>query len=556
MNDEQPIVLAPTYYLEHWQYLLDFVQRHYEFLLIETERSLLKKFTELSIDARCLFVRLINRRIRYFKLTELGYAEIINLEQAVAELIANKFVSWVTPTATVEIEQLLAIFTKTELIGFAQQSGLTLAKSLSKAEINFKITTEIPITNWLQTINRHVLLLTPLYQAEIQMLRFLFFGSLRADMTRFVVRDLGHVKLQSFAPTSFTPRYAERRVAEDCLAVQLALQEFKVYQSIDKPIASYQWFQNWHDAHLSLAPEAQPSMTKLILRLAGYLEKANLAEQALTIYALTEHPPSLERQIRLLNRLGQVERAKQLCERLIQVAKNADEYYFAKDFKQKLNSSTIRRSTTAYLANTQIVKLAFAPQTKPEQAAIVYLQRQGNQALYTENYVWRALFGLLFWDIIFDPKLNILHSPLQTAPSDLYLPNFFTARQQALLTRLDLLVDKNHCLNQLQLSYNTLFGIANPIISWYDGLWDAIVACYRHVSVAQLAAVLIEMAKDWRHNSCGFPDLMSWNEKDYAFIEVKSPNDHLSAQQLKWLEFFKQQGIHAEVLRIRWLIQE
>jgi hypothetical protein len=41
---------------------------------------------------------------------------------------------------------------------------------------------------------------------------------------------------------------------------------------------------------------------------------------------------------------------------------------------------------------------------------------------------------------------------------------------------------------------------------------------------------MLEMALNLRENTRGFPDLLVWNDEDYAFIEIKSPTDHLSSR--------------------------
>ena len=39
---------------------------------------------------------------------------------------------------------------------------------------------------------------------------------------------------------------------------------------------------------------------------------------------------------------------------------------------------------------------------------------------------------------------------------------------------------------------------------------------------------------------------------EYCFVEVKSPTDNLSNQQLSWLQYFQEIGVNAKVLRVYW----
>jgi len=548
MAKAQAVVLPTTYYLQHFEYLLDFVQHHYGFLLKPTERAFICAFAGLSLNARCLFVRLTNRRGKYFRLIELNYAEI-DVLTAVTELVQSEFILKLKPNHEVDFQSLLKLFTKSELLQFGQTLGLKIPKTLGRLELEEILRVEIKLEKLSTFICEQEIILQPLFEAETQILQFLFFGSLHADMTRFVVRDLGKVQLPNFSSESYSPRFSQRKELEDSLSVALAKQTFYDFQKRAEAELCFKWFSDWYASYLDLEPKVQPSLAKLVLRLGKFLEQANLPQQALVVYGLTAQAPSRERQARILKKLGQVETAEALCQQISLSPQNAAELYFTKDFLAKNLAKSALKSTTVYLANAKVVQV---PKDRPEQAVMRYMQQQGYEVLYTENGLWRGLFGLLFWDIVYDSSLAILHQPLQSAPSDLYLPEFFLSRQQALVTRLGLLEDKAQCLGQLEKRFQTLYGVKNPMISWYEGLWEAITLCYARLSVKQLAAVLLQMAKDWRHNSCGFPDLFCWREADYHFIEVKSPNDQLSAQQLRWLECFAELEIPAEVVRISW----
>lgn len=552
MTKKSIINLPSHYHLEHYQYLLEFVQKHYANLLLDQEKIFIAKFNSLSLAGRSLYVRLANRKTKFFKSMALNYPEITDMQAALDELITQGFAEWISPDSPVEYQELANSFTRTELNKIIRELDLQFSEKLNKTELIAKITANLSLASFIKTINNQVSLVTPLFLQENTMLQFLFFGSLHIDMTRFVMRDLGLVKLQNFNPSTFSPRFLNRQDAENCLQVDQAYLQLKTLQRSAHPNLIYEWFRNWHSQCAVLTTAAGPKFDKLVLRLAGYLEKNGYYEEALSCYSLTTQPPSLERQIRLLKKLGRIAAAKVLCQQLMKAAQNAKEIYFAKDFLAKLNLVKTRLSTTSYLANAKIIQLPKNNQLKPEQAVKNYLQQQGYQVLYTENYIWRGLFGLLFWDIVFDPNLKVLNNPLQISPSDLYAANFFQVREHAFSARTELLQHKAACLQQLHITYEKLFGINNPMITWHPDLWEGIKTYYAYISVNQLTAVLLEMAKSWRFNSSGFPDLFCWSKQGCEFIEVKSPNDQLSSQQLKWLEFFNAIQLRAQVIRISW----
>jgi hypothetical protein len=546
------IVLPPTYYLEHQQFLFDFVCHYYADVLNESELSYAEQFQRLSLPARCLYVRMVNRKQKYFRLSELSYIEIGDVQVAIDELVASGFSHTLSTDSTVAMLPLLHCFAKQELLALATHFKLAINKSMAKPVLLAYICQAVEEQALLAWLTQQETMVMPAYQPELQMFKFLFFGSLSTDMTRFVMRDLGHLKLMTNDPGSFTPYFSSRQEAEDCLAVQLAYHEFKQRTTEQSALLVYAWFEQWYAEHELLCEQAQPRLAKLLLKLAKYLEKNVCLTQALNVYRLTEQSPSLERQIRLLSKMGRGDEAAQLCQRLVSHATHAKEQYFALDFMQKLQSKLMRKSTTRYLNDAEVIVIEANQSLKPEQAVMNWLIQQGHKVLYTENYVWRGLFGLIFWNVVFDTKLGILHQPLQTAPSDLYSANFFLHRQAEFKAELAWLWQQVDSLAILRQRYENWYGLTNPMLSWHESLWDSIQHCYSYISPQQLTEVLLEMARDWRHNSCGFPDLFSWHEQNYTFIEVKSPNDQLAEQQLKWLEFFKRIGVNACVKRILW----
>lgn len=544
-----PITLPPDYYIDHYRYLLNFVENHYSAILLPIEKQFIATFNSLSHPAQCLYVRFINRRIKYFNIAQLNYTEIENIYCAADELITTGLAQWLTPDSAIEFSALTQCFTKNELIEFAKNRNLIIPKKSTKTEVCTQIKNHIPLRTLVEIITVKTPLMTPLYSFENQMLQFFFFGNLDTDLKQFVVRDIGYIKLQDYEPTGFSPHFLTREEAEDSFNIELGYQTFKSLQNCYEPLQLYRWFKDWYQAKY---PSAHPKLAKLILKVAKCLEQHHFYEQALSCYRLTLQAPSMERQVRLLKKLHRTDEAITICQMILASKTTAKEAYFAKDFLQKLEAPRIRLSTTAYLDNAELIDLSKTSTLKPEQAVMEYLKQQGYQVLYTENYIWRSLFGLLFWDIVFDPKLNTINNPLQIAPSDLYTGEFFTLREKAFNNRIKLLNDKQACLKWLNAMYTAKQGIHNPMVSWHESLWFSINLYYNYISCEHLAAVLLEMARDWCDNSCGFPDLFCWDANAYQFIEVKSPTDQLSAQQLKWLVFFNDINLPAKVIRIHW----
>jgi hypothetical protein len=82
---------------------------------------------------------------------------------------------------------------------------------------------------------------------------------------------------------------------------------------------------------------------------------------------------------------------------------------------------------------------------------------------------------------------------------------------------------------------------------------DVLTLIIERLPLASLKKTMLEIAKNVKDNSTGFPDLFIWNEDEYFFYEIKSPNDHLSAQQLYWINFLQRHSIKADILRLIYL---
>ena len=68
--------LPTFYYHEHFVEMLEFVGEHYKHALFDTHIAFLNEFKDLSREAQCLYVRLVNRKGRIFAVNRLRYPEL------------------------------------------------------------------------------------------------------------------------------------------------------------------------------------------------------------------------------------------------------------------------------------------------------------------------------------------------------------------------------------------------------------------------------------------------------------------------------------------------
>ncbi len=571
-------ILETTYYLTNFEYLLNFIAKNYSQLLTTCEITLIQQFFQLSESARCLYVRMYNRKGIIFRISDLKYQEIKSTSEAAHELLANHFVTQLSNKHESIFADLLTVFTKKELLNFIQVYDLILhktSKNLKINEIYYIILTKISYSVFLELADNQTIIIKN-YDNKISFFKFLFFGNSYQDMTDFVMRDMGMTKFKEFDETKFTPLFQTRAEAEEKWAIIEAHQTLNTCLQIADKTRSYTtietFFKQWFINHKLIHETSANTYQRLAIRLGEIFEKQKLyknkhtyLEIALQFYEHATMPPARERQCRILATLSQVsgqvegnienniQKALLICEQIIANPQNANELTFATDFSEKLLKKNLKtkektlKTVTKYLKEAQSIYIEITHKHAVENGVLNYFQQQGFQGIFVENYAWRAIFALVFWDIIFD--FNI-HNPLQKRPSDFYTSSFFEKRKTLFINHLENITNKKLLQNLIGKNYQEKYNFTNSFMQWHESILPLATLFIELLPLEGLKMVLLEMAKDMHKGLTGFPDVLIWNETEYCLIEVKSPTDTLSAQQLFWLNFFEKNEIKAKVLKV------
>lgn len=562
--------LPPKYYLEYFNYLLDFVQEKYRHILNENEWRFLRKYYCLSEDAQCLFIRFSNRKGLFFKVNKLAYAELTDIPALLNELLEREFIEHVNAEKHATFsKELLGVFGKDELanrfskILAASQENIPKAerisyKKLKKDELVETLLKAFSFDEIAEAIQDLEPVVKVCFEFEVTFMKFLFFGNRYLDMTEFVVRDLGLIQYESHDDDKLVARFNTRKDAEDKWLITDQNDLFLQLKDTSPPLEVYDWFMNFTDSVTYMSEIARPSYERLILKVGAYLEKSKLYDEALNTFRLTEQVPSRERQVRTLQKLGYIDEALSLCQLMIAFPKNADEKFYATDFMNQVSSKkrVHKKSTTSWLHQSESITISEGFRGQVEMGVVDYYINEGKMAVFSENLTWRAIFGLIFWDIVFDPSLVAFHHPFQRRPSDLYLPDFYEKRQDLIVSHLESFDNIQTLLVYMGERYESKFGIANPFVTWIEDMWVIVRKAVEVIKFESLKKILHEMSKNLVENLRGFPDLFMWDDNDYCFVEVKSPTDNLSNQQLFWLQFFKEIGVNSKVLRVYWEKEE
>lgn len=535
MSKNDPIILPEKYYLDYFNYVLEFVERQYDHVLDQPEHLFYQSFRELSEQAQCLYLRFSNRRGDFFRINKISYVEIPDVHGAKEELMHQGFIQI---NESDDLHQ-FRLFTKSELTSIYE----FLHPSQKKEDILNELTeADISIIHEQEEIAQI------LKNEEVEFIKLLFFGHRGGRMTDFVIRDVGNVKIEKLDETNFSPWFQSREEALSVMHISQLKRMIYEIQEANLPLEDYLEEMPW-ETWLSY-PRSSKSAEKLLLKIAYYFEQIQLPNRALDYYSYTDRHPARERRVRLLEKMDRKEEAVELAKRMLEESANATELTFATDF---LNRKGVRidRSMTQRLKQAPSIDI-LTPGGRVEDAVLEYFSEKGWNGIHSENFLWRGLFGLVFWHIIFDTNHGSFHHPLQRQPSDLNDSVFFESRQSLLEDQLKSLKTKKQIADYVSSIHDEKYGIANRFVIWHEALLPALLVMIQKLPLKGLKAVLIEMSKNMKENSAGFPDLFIWTENDYHFYEVKSPNDHLSAQQLFWLNFLASAKINAEVLRVNY----
>lgn len=545
--EEKP-ELPQGYYLEHFTFILRFISEQQYQILSKDEQETLDSYFTLPLDAQMLFVRLFNRKPLVFKLPSLHYPEISDIPQAAECLVREGFAS------REMLPHLLSDFLRQEKIAtlrtLVKDLSLEIPANTSKPQLAELIAQQAEVKQVEAYLNFDSIL-SLLRREHFEFYLFLFFGGLRYDLTAFVLRDLKQRRLHTSTANELTPRFKNR---EEAL-------ETHRYARLKQEIGSAPEEQLESSAlQLRELPRPKAALAKgkfdsACLKLAKKLEQRKNLELSLSLYQRVDSPPSRERQVRLLMKLERQDRAYELLEEIAKEPLCAEERLFAEDYLRKRKQPKLPRQIRKAKRLGLTLELSKSWRKKPEAGVIADYASRGISAFHTENRVWRTLFALLFWDLLFDLQRNSFHTPFQQLPLEFRQGTLFKKREKEVGKILDILRDETLFFNTIQERYLKHYRTQNPFVTWSPEILSHIAEMYKRLSPASLSAVVEEMTRNPAYNVSGFPDLLVFEGEDAYFLEVKSPQDQLSAQQLHWLQFFDSQGIRADLLQIQWKSQ-
>jgi DNA polymerase-3 subunit epsilon len=381
---------------------------------------------------------------------------------------------------------------------------------------------------------------------DTRFLLFLFFSRVQDGLGQFTMRDLGLVRTHD-QDESYAARFADRDDAVHAFFFAKRLEGLARSEHLAEEL--YAEVDDWPEPQASFAADFRD---RLALRLGRALEQD--PDAALRVYRRGESVKCSERVIRLLLSSGRKDEAKSYLEGCIESPSCDEEALLASDIYARKFKKKRTSRLTDQLRDAKVIDVDEAWRGAPERAAARWYREQGQPAYRVENGIWRTLFGLLFWDLLFDADSSGIHSPFERLPSALTERRFHRDNKGAIDERLAMLADRSASKRFLLRISVSRFGTPNGIFRWRQPVLDAMYVLIDAAPADALRQMMSLFCEDYLSMRHGFPDLMVIDENGVRFVEVKADGDALRRNQMLRLEQLRRAGFRAEVLRVRWVL--
>lgn len=531
-------VLPTYYYHDHFEEMLAFVSKTYGSILTAEHHDFLGRFQSFSKDAQCLLIRMINRRGAIFNRQLFRYPEITDIEEALAELLAC---GQARGLLAEDYGSFLNRVPKDKLLAGARAAGFAdVRTSWSKPKLVEYFLSRVPSDDAFAHCGADHFVAVD-NTRPIEFLLYLYFGKTEDDLKNFALRDLGIMRTNK--ATSFSARFTDGDEARACFHYSKILDslELKSVGTFERAASD---ILDGPDCPTDYATDLR---SRAAHQTGQFFEKRGDQELAERLYRAGSSADCHERLVRLLHARGNKESAEELLRRMIDDPASDDEFVFASDFYARKFNGRRTGLCTELLRAGRTITVDDAHRGNPEAGVAGVMRREGHRVFFTENNLWNSLFGLLFWDELFES--GQLHSGFDWMPhclKDKSFTRIFAAQIEAKLSA----VRSGQALPLILKTIAARFGRANAVFEWRYVNVDAIKLLLTGANAEGIASILHAMGQDFRSTHDGFPDLMLVRDGSASFLEIKAEGDVIRRNQLTRLRLLGNAGIPAEIGRV------
>jgi hypothetical protein len=544
--------LPPAYYLRDFEAVLQDVRARYGDLLHGEEHAQVQAFLALPEMARRLYVRLLTRKGPWFREDGLDYAEIGPPQEPLRILCERGFC-----VDRGDTEELLPLLVRSELADGLKELGIPCAKAGRREALTQTLLEGADpevLREWLHTRLRPV---RPLHGELWSLLFFLFFGNGEQDLSSFVLADTGRIVHEAYVVDREHRLFQSRADVDFLLSAASLREDFEGASAAGDHAA----MALLTERVLAMDPHPGVRQQRRYHRLLNVMGQAweRLGEggRALACFGRSGLPPARERMARITAKAGDGEEACRLAERIAGAPLDPGEERFARVFLQRharkvpAAARWLERHPHPEPVPERHLELDF--QGSVELAVLEAARGEGWEGFFAENVLWNALFGLVFWDVLFAPVPGAFQHRFQAAPLDVGQPGFYARREGLFETRLAEIVEGRTFAERVLETAKVKWGVANAFLAWRHLSLERLQAAATRIPPRVAAEVLRTLARNPRAFGSGFPDLFLFRPEgpEWALWEVKGPGDHLRPEQERWLRCFRQLGGEAWVVWVK-----
>ena len=529
--------LPPTYYRDHFLEMTGFVARLYGDVLGESEKLFLQQFGELEGDAQCLFVRMCNRKKQAFSSSDLAYSEINAVESGL-DTLRNK--DFVRPAQPDDYRACLDEMSKSDLLAMARAGGIDGFKaSWPKPELVAWLTGHLE-PDELDAVFNLSGLVVPCHKDTLGFLLYLYFGRLNDNLLSFTLRDLGVVSVRT--REAYQARFNDIDEARAGYLYSRALRDLRHGTSADSLAGTLD------DLPQVTTEFSQGLRNDLLFQLGQHFERCGDTDRALDLYGRSTAFDSHERTVRLLYAAGRRDEARVRLEAMLDAPAHDEECIFAQDFLARKFNKRRTSVFTDLLRNGSEIFVDELYRGFPEAAAMHYFEADGWQCHHSENGLWPALFGLIFWDELFEGP-GALSCGFDAVPQSLKDRTFHLRFAEPIGHKLNGVAD-GWAQDLVLRTFRRQEGVGNGLFYWDAGLRARMTQFVTAAPAVALHRILSEMTRDFYALRDGFPDLMLTRGPDLRFVEIKAQGDQIRRHQLARLKLLQEAGFDASILRV------
>jgi DNA polymerase III subunit epsilon len=516
------IELPPKYYLDHFREFRAMLEKQYGQFFDDHHRCFLSDFDSLSEDGQCLYLRLMNRRGRFFFTESLQYQEITSFDEASRELLGKGFISLLNEN---HWNDFLPGLSKIKLVELAEKNSVQIKKSWSREKIKEELRV-LPFSPFEDVLVQD-------RREELQYLLFLFFGKIQDNLSLYTLRDLG-VRKSNKQKETFISRFQNK---EEALSHYF-------YARLAEDISTAPPIEAWP---ATLNRDSFDLREEILLAISEEYKAIDDIDGCIQVLSHCRAHPGREKRVRLLFMQNRKEEALEILNQILEEPYSDVEYLFAEDYLARKYNKQKQSILTKTLREARKVSIDESYFRHPEMGVIDYLKSLGQTSFHVENYLWNSLFGLLFWEELFESEKTAIFNEFERRPKDLDSIRFFELHEERIFHKLEIL-STDYILGKIEEKKD----IQNGVFGWYENLSTELELFLTKANLQSVKDMLVYLTKDFNKRNSGFPDLVAYSDEGVKFYEIKAEGDSLKQLQLLQILALKKAGFEVEILQVEY----